>query len=63
VSGTIDVKRQHAHAGADALGRNFFEASVRAMVAASFLNSPSGGCVASEVAVTSADQRFFDPAL
>ena len=30
------------------------------MVAASFLNSPSGGWVASEVAVTCADQRCFE---
>ena len=44
-------------------GETFFEAKVRAMVAAFFLKSPSGGFVASEVAVTSADQRFFDPPL
>jgi hypothetical protein len=45
------------------LGETFFDARVRAIVAASFLNSPSGGCVASEVAVTSADQRRFVPLL
>ena len=45
------------------LGDTFFEARVRAIVAASFLNSPSGGFVASDVAVTSADHRRFDPAL
>ena len=44
-------------------GETFFDASVLAIVAASFLNSPSGGCVASDVAVTSADHRRFDPAL
>jgi len=44
-------------------GDTFFDASVRAIVAASFLNRPSGGWVASEVAVTWADQRFFDPGL
>ena len=44
-------------------GDTFFDASVRAIVSASFLKSPSGGCVASDVAVTSADQRRVDPAL
>ena len=43
------------------LGETFFDASVRAIVAASFLKSPSGGWVASEVAVTSADQRRVVP--
>ena len=33
------------------LGETRFEASVRAIVAASFLNSPSGGCVESVVTV------------
>ena len=45
------------------LGETFFDARVRAIVAASFLNSPSGGWVASEVAVTSADQRRVVPLL
>ncbi len=45
------------------MGDTFFDASVLAIVAASFLNSPSGGFVASELAVTSADHRRFDPAL
>jgi hypothetical protein len=44
-------------------GETFFEASVRAIVAASFLNNPSGGWVASEIAVTSADQRRVVSAL
>jgi hypothetical protein len=38
-------------------GETLFDASDRAIVAASFLNNPSGGCVASDVAVTCADQR------
>src|SRR5438552_1422873 len=39
------------------LGETFFDARARAMVAASLVNKPSGGCVDS--VVTLAAQRFF----
>jgi len=39
------------------LGETFFDARVRATVAASLLNRPSGGCV--ESVVTFATHRFF----
>ncbi len=39
------------------LGETFFEASVRAIVAALLVNSPAGGCV--ESVVTLATQRLF----
>jgi hypothetical protein len=43
------------------LGDTFFDAKVRAMVEALFVNSPLGGCV--ESVVTLATQRFFFPEL
>src|SRR6266496_4021333 len=39
------------------LGETFLDARVRAIVAASLVNKPSGGCV--ESVVTFATQRFF----
>jgi len=39
------------------LGETFFEASVRTIVFAFFVNNPAGGCV--ESVVTLATHRFF----
>lgn len=39
-------------------GDTFFDAKVLAIVSASFVKSPSGGYVASDSAVTFADQRL-----
>ena len=43
------------------LGETFFEASVRAIVAASWVNNPAGGCVDS--VLTLATHFFFGPIL
>ena len=56
-SAAVDEVSQHAEPEAGPFGETFFEARLRAMVAALLVKSPGGGKV--ETVFTLATQRFF----